>query len=228
MVPWAGKLWVVTYGPHFPNGSSDKLYEITPGLDQITREESIGGTPANRMIHKESNQLFIGPYAIDGEGNVRVIPYEKMPGRHTGNARHLNDPVGKIYYASMEEGFYEVDVNTLEINTLYPDANALQKEGDMQQHGSLLPGAHGKGLYSGQGVLVYSNNGEANQAALHDFRAESGALLEWDGKDWTMIRRNQFVEVTGPGGIYGNANPETDPIWATGFDFKSLLLGRKG
>ncbi len=225
VVPWAGKLWVVTYGPHFPNGSSDKLYEITPGLDQTIREESIGGTPANRMIHKESNQLFIGPYAIDDKGNVRVIPYDKMPGRHTGNARHLDEPESKIYYASMEEGFYEVDVNTLEINTLYPDANAFQKEADMEQYGPLLPGAHGKGLYSGQGVLVYSNNGEANQAALHDFTAESGALLEWDGKDWTMIRRNQFVEVTGPGGIYGNEDPESDPIWTTGFDFKSLLLG---
>lgn len=225
VVPWAGKLWVVTYGPHFPNGSSDKLYEITPGLVQTIREESIGGTPANRMIHKESNQLFIGPYAIDDKGKVRVIPYEKMPGRHTGNARHLSDPDSKIYYASMEEGFYEVDVNTLEIVTLYPDAHVLQKEGDMQQYGPLLPGAHGKGLYSGQGVMVYSNNGEASQAALHDFRAEAGALLEWDGKDWTMIRRNQFVEVTGPGGIYGNENPETDPIWTTGFDFKSLLIG---
>jgi len=225
VVPWAGRLWVVTYGPHFPNGSSDKLYEITPGLDQIIREESIGGTPANRMIHRESNQLFIGPYAIDAEGNVRAIPYEKMPGRHTGNARHLSDPESKIYYATMEEGFYEVDVQTLTINTLYPDAHVLQKEGDMQQYGPLLPGAHGKGLYSGQGVLVYSNNGEATKAALHDFRAESGALLEWDGKDWTMIRRNQFVEVTGPGGIYGNENPQTDPIWTTGFDFKSLLIG---
>jgi hypothetical protein len=225
VVPWAGKLWVVTYGPHFPYGSSDKLYEISPGLDQTIRPESIGGTPANRMIHKESNQLFIGPYAIDADGNVRTIPYEMMPGRHTGNARHLSDPQRKIYYATMEEGFYEVDVHTLEINTLYPDANALQKEGDMQQLGPLLPGAHGKGLYSGQGVLVYSNNGEASQEALHDFRAESGALLEWDGRDWTLIRRNQFVEVTGPGGIYGNANPETDPIWTSGFDFKSLLIG---
>lgn len=39
------------------------------------------------------------------------------------------------------------------------------------------------------------------------------------------VRRNQFVEVTGPGGIYGNANPETDPIWATGWDYKSIILG---
>ena len=28
VVPWANRLWVVTYGPHLPFGSSDKLYEI--------------------------------------------------------------------------------------------------------------------------------------------------------------------------------------------------------
>jgi hypothetical protein len=86
VVPWAGRLWVITYGPHLPLGSSDKLYEITTDLQLIVREESIGGTPANRMIHNESNQLFIGPYAIDADRNVRAIPYELMPGRHTGNA----------------------------------------------------------------------------------------------------------------------------------------------
>ena len=96
VVPWAGRLWVITYGPHLPLGSSDKLYEITPNLEQITREESIGGTPANRMIHKESNQLFIGPYAIGENRNVRVIPYSEMPGRLTGNARHLFHPAEMI------------------------------------------------------------------------------------------------------------------------------------
>ncbi|NCB44856.1 MAG: hypothetical protein EOM59_19870, partial [Clostridia bacterium] len=39
------------------------------------------------------------------------------------------------------------------------------------------------------------------------------------------MRRNQFTEVTGPGGIYGNKNPESDPIWSTGWDYKSVLLG---
>ena len=104
VVPWADRLWVITYGPHLPNGSSDKLYEVTPDYRQIVRKESIGGTPANRMIHKESNQLFIGPYAIDQTGKVRAIPYKDMPGRHTGNARHLTDPANKIYYGTMEEG----------------------------------------------------------------------------------------------------------------------------
>ncbi len=225
VVPWANRLWVITYGPHLPYGSSDKLYEIAPDLNQIIRSESIGGTPANRMIHRESNQLFIGPYVIGKDGDVRTIPVSKMPGRLTGNARHLYDPTNKIYYATMEEGFYEVDVNTLDVKTLYTDGNLLQKEGEMAQEAHLLPGAHGKGLYSGQGVLVYSNNGEATPEALNQFDIDAGVLAEWDGKDWRVIRRNQFVEVTGPGGIYGNKNAKEDPIWATGWDHKSLILG---
>jgi len=221
VVPWADRLWLVTYGPHFPYGSSDKLYEISPDLVITVRQESIGGTPANRMIHRESKQLFIGPYAISSEGLVRVIPYDSMPGRHTGNARHLTDPEEKIYYATMEEGFYEVDVNSLEIQTLYPDGHELPEE----EYGSLLPGAHGKGLYSGQGVLVYSNNGELSPEALEKSDIESGALMEWNGSGWKLIRRNQFVEVTGPGGIQGNKDTENDPVWATGWDHKSLILG---
>ncbi|MFV0591389.1 MAG: hypothetical protein ACK5M7_08395 [Draconibacterium sp.] len=231
VVPWSGRLWVITYGPHLPLGSSDKLYEITPDLAQIVHPESIGGTPANRMIHKESKQLFIGPYAIDAERNVRVIPYSVMQGRHTGNARHLFKPAEMIYYGTMEEGFYEVDVNTLSVNELYKDGNNSKgnkvehDDTDVNPQNATLPGAHGKGLYSGQGVLVYSNNGEATQEAQHKFDVKAGSLSEWDGKNWKVVRRNQFVEITGPGGIYGNSNPETDPIWATGWDHKSLLLG---
>ena len=231
VVPWANRIWVITYSPHFPNGSDDGLYEITASLDQHRRSESLGGTPANRMIHRESNQLFIGPYAITHTGEVKSIPYKNMPGRHTGNARHLSDPDKKIYYASMEEGFYEVDVNDLSVDILYRDGH--DEEGKRLDYGpsntnpeyANLAGAHGKGLYSGQGVLVYSNNGETSSEAMRRFDIESGALAEWDGKHWKLVRRNQFVEVTGPGGIYGNVNPDTDPIWATGWDHKSLLLG---
>lgn len=226
VVPWAEKLWVITYGPHLPKGSSDKLYEINSRLDMNVREESIGGTPANRMIHRESGQLFIGPYVIGDTGQVRVIPYAVMPGRLTGNARHLTDPAGKVYYGTMEEGFYEVDVNSLAVTTLYPDGNFVRQEGKgAGPQNDLLPGVHGKGLYSGQGVMVFSNNGEGSYEALQKFDVEAGVLAEWDGKDWNMVRRNQFVEVTGPGGIYGNPNPATDPLWATGWDHKSVLLG---
>lgn len=222
VVPWANRLWVISYGPHLPYGSSDKLYEITPDLKQIVRKESIGGTPANRMIHKESNQLFIGPYVIDRNRNVRVIPWQKMPGRLTGNARHLEDPAHKIYYGTMEEGFYEVDVKTLAVKELYKDGNG--KKGIKDDTNDVLPGVHGKGFYSGQGVAVYSNNGEGTQEALRKFDVKAGVLAEWNGKDWKIVRRNQFTEVTGPGGIYGNRN-YNDPIWALGWDYKSVILG---
>ena len=228
VVPWANRLWIVTYGPHLPMGSSDKLYEITPDLKQIVRSESIGGTPANRMIHRESGQLFIGPHAIDSTGRVRTIPYKTMPGRHTGNARHLTDPAHKIYYGTMEEGIYEVDVHTLAVKELYHDANFQKKPDGTKGYGpigAMLPGVHGKGLYSGQGVLLFTNNGEGSQEALTQFDIEAGVLAEWNGKDWKVVRRNQFVEVTGPGGICGNSHPETDPIWATGWDYKSVILG---
>jgi len=232
VVPWADHLWVITYGPHFHKGSSDKLYEITPDLQQIIRPESVGGTPANRLIHDESKQLFIGPYAIDADRQVRTIPYAAMPGRHTGNARHLTDPAGKIYFATMEEGIYEVDVETLQPTELFADDQ--KQTGHPPKNFSTgdrrianLPGYHGKGLYSGQGVLVYANNGEASSAAKKRPDTPSGVLAEWDGKSdiWKIIRRNQFTEVTGPGGIHGNPNPETDPIWASGWDHRSLIFG---
>lgn len=221
VVPWADRLWVVTYAPHSPKGSSDKLYEITPKLEQIVRPESIGGTPANRMIHRESQQLFIGPYAIDAQRKVRAIPYEQMFGRPTGNARHLTDPAGKIYYASMEEGFYEVDVKTLAVTELFRDEAV---KGDFRR--AALPGYHGKGLYSAQGRLIYANNGETSAAAKKFPETPSGALATWDGRGekWDLVRRNQFTEVTGPGGIYGNESPDTDPAWTIGWDHRSLIL----
>lgn len=227
VVPWADRLWVITYGPHLPFGSSDKLYEITPDLRQITRQESVGGTPANRMIHDESGQLFIGPYVIDAQRGVRVIPPSRMPGRLTGTARHLTDPEGKIYHATMEEGLYEVDVKTLEVRNLIRDGNAIRAGFEVQTPladlVSELPGYHGKGLYSGQGRLVYANNGERGQAALTDPTTPSGALAQWQGSgDWQLVRRNQFTEVSGPGGIHGSAADA--PLWSIGWDAKSLLL----
>lgn len=236
VVPWAGALWAITYAPHKPEGSTDKLYEIrpasadnaapqfsgstSPSLTLAVRPESIGGTPANRMIHRESNQLFIGPYAISAAGAVRVIPYKKMFGRLTGTARHLSDPANRVYFATMEEGLYEVDVHSLKVTELFRDE---QRKGGRK---SGLPGYHGKGLYSGQERLVYSNNGERGARAKKDPTTPSGALAEWDGEatSWTVVRRNQFTEVTGPGGIRGNENPASDPIWTIGWDHRSLIL----
>lgn len=222
VVPWQGSLWAITYAPHMPKGSTDKLYEISPDLEQRIFEGSVGGTPANRMIHKESNQLLIGPYLVDAKKQIRIIPPTSMFGRLTGTARHLSDPENMVYYATMEEGLYEVNVNTLEVKCFIRDGNGgAPKDGIV----SKLPGYHGKGLYTSQGKLVYANNGDRNPKVRTDPTVESGALAQWFGEgDWQLVRRNQFTEVTGPGGIQGNENPDTDPIWAMGWDERSLLL----
>lgn len=229
VVPWAGSLWVITYAPHAPYGSSDKLYEITADLQQIIRPESVGGTPAGRMIHKETNQLLMGPYVIDASKNVRTIPPITMPGRLTGIARHLTAPEKKAYYATMEEGLYELDLQSLEVKCLIRDGGFFKvPEGSMFYPEALLstlPGYHGKGLYAGQGRLVYANNGERSKEAEAAPNTSSGALAEWRGDgDWQLVRRNQFTEVTGPGGILGNQNPVKDPIWSIGWDHRSLIL----
>jgi hypothetical protein len=248
VVPWAGKLWAMTYGPHVPNGGTDKLYEIAPDLSRVIRPESVGGTPANRFIHTASNQLNIGPYFIDAARNVRVIPPSLAAGRHTATAAHLTDP-NRLYLFTMEDGVYDINATDLTFISRYPD---VQGKGDR-----FLFGYHGKGAYTGQGRLVVANNGRPNNQETPT--GPAGVLATWNGTTvqqnggsyfatndpnntaeentvapataqsnhiagWIQISKTQTCEVTGPGGIYGNPNPATDPIWATGFDAKSVLL----
>lgn len=222
VVPWQGSLWAITYAPHRPDGSTDRLYEVTPDRSQRIFDGSVGGTHANRMIHRESNQLLIGPYLIDAEKRIRVIPPSVLFGRLTGNARHLTDPSNKVYYATMEEGLYEVDVRSLAVRCLIRDGNpGAPTDGVM----STLPGYHGKGLYSGQGRLIYANNGDRDPRVKVDPTVPSGALATWPGQgDWQLVRRNQFTEVTGPGGIHGSSQPAFDPVWSMGWDARSLIF----
>lgn len=221
VVPWADRLWFITYGPHLPNGSDDKLYELDAALHLTSRPESVGGTPAARLIHRESNQLVIGPYVIDADRAVRAVSPQRMPGRLTAAARHLTDPDGKVFVVDMEGLVYELDVRSAEPKRLFARA---------------VPGWHGKGGYSGQGVLVLANNGEHGAGTADAFKpflyaipnvrnspAEAGVLAEWNGTDWRLIRRRQFTDVTGPGGIAGPPSADA-PLWAIGWDEKSVLL----
>jgi len=239
VVPWAGSLWVVTYGPHCPLGSSDKLYQIAPDLTRVVRTESVGGTPANRLIHRETNQLLIGPYVIDVKGNVRVVQPTKMPGRLTGAARHLGDS-DKVYVATMETGLYELNMKTLDVRTLIRENGkndgvifaCIAKTGDVWPQGwnaapvTHVPGYHGKGLCSGFGRVFVANNGEDSEDARKNPFVPSGVLADWSepGKDWRTVRRCQFTEITTADGIIGNEHPNANPVWALGWDAKSVIL----
>lgn len=212
VVPWADRLWVITYAPHKPGGSDDQLYEITPDLQRKARLESVGGTPAGRLIHRESDQLLIGPYLINSSRMIRVLKPDLIPGRLTAIARHLTDPANKVYIYDMEGALYEVNVRNLDVRRLFNKP---------------APGAHGKGAYTAQGRLVVANNGEAGgaQTLPRDVPPpeEAGALAEWDGRTWKVVTRRPFTEVTGPGGITG-APAAAAPAWSLGWDRRSVLL----
>jgi hypothetical protein len=221
VIPWAQRLWMITYAPHMPRGSDHKLYSIDDDLNMTIHAQSVGGTPAARMIHAESQQLFIGHYAIDQEGKIRVISPAKMPARVTAIMRHLTDPENKIYLYDMENMFYEVDVHTLAFTRLFEDP---------------IPGYHGKGGYTSQGKLVVSNNGETSgrlDRAAHwkvsqDYQnagpEDRGCLATFDGETWEIIERRQYTEVTGPQGPAPTAKGQDLPVWAIGWDKRSLRL----
>ena len=239
VAPWAGSLWVITYGPHCPTGSTDRLYQITPDLRQVVRPESVGGTHANRMIHRESQQLLIGTYLVDRDGKVRTVPIHTMPGRLTGVARHVTDPKSKIYVTDMEEALNELDVNTLETRTLIRDGfnrkafdglfarmGVPPPKGWTEAEDSDLFGYHGKGTCSGFGKVFYANNGWFCDEAMRNPAIPSGALASWRPGDsqWHLIRTNQFTDVTTPDGVFGNEHPDSNVIWALGWDAKSVIL----
>lgn len=218
IVPWAGKLWMVNYAPHMPKGSEHKLFSVDPDFSKpmTVHPESVGGTPAGRMIHEESNQLLIAHHIIDANGKVRTIQPKDMPIRVTAIARHLVDPANMVYYIDMEGSIWEANVNTLVVKRLFKKP---------------VPGWHGKGGYTSQGRLVVANNGERHvgdyENVLVGGKAKSaeerGVLAEFDGKNWKVVERRQFTEVTGPNGITGGTDGD-DPIWTMGWDRRSVRL----
>lgn len=248
-VPWAGKLWSTTYTSHALGRGNDKLFAILPDMSLEIRPESVGGTSACRMIHRESRQLFIASYSIDEAGKVRVIPRDKLPGRLTALARHLTDPENKVLYLTQEGAVYEVDVHSLAVTELFKKP---------------LPGWHYKGAWTAQGRFFVAANGEdpapapfwkvdytsaatkfetekltwpylqtpylppatprkTGQTLWKNISEDIGNLGEWDGKTWRILSRRQHLDITGPGGLTG-ATSDDEPVWALGWDLRSAFI----
>lgn len=246
---WAGKLWSTTYTSHALGRSSDKLFAILPDMSLEIRPESVGGTSACRMIHRESRQLFIASYAIDEEGRVRVVPRDQLPGRLTAVARHLTDPANKVLYLTQEGAVYKVDVHSLAVSELFKKP---------------LPGWHYKGAWTAQGRFFVAANGEEPApspfwkvdytSAATKFETEKltwqflqtpyqplatprntgqtlwtgisediGNLGEWDGKTWRILSRRQHLDISGPGALTG-ATSDDEPVWALGWDLRSAFI----
>lgn len=221
VVSWAGRLWAITYPPHRRTGSIDRLYEIDEALDVVVRPESVGGTHAARLVHRESEQLLIGPYAIDTQRRVRALTFgDGFAARITAYARHLTRPADAVYVVDMEGPIWELDVHTLALRRLFVKP---------------VPGWHAKGAATAHGRLVVANNGELRSRDLDGLTWEmpeatwsrgeedAGVLAEWDGRAWTIVSRRPHTEVIGPAGLAGAQGPDA-PLWSLGWDRRSVLL----
>lgn len=224
LMPWADRLWMITYVAH--EGSGSGLYEIDHELNMRKHSESVVGTFANRLIHTPSESIIIGPHVIDRHGNVRTIDGVKNY-RLAATMEHLTDPENKVYFLSMEGPMFEVDLNTfkteqmfdlteeLDIAPKYQDASAASSGKIVDSESKVYPQPHFKAGHTGQGRVVVANNtfSELDHLGEH----QGGRLAEWDGKEWTILEKTGFNEVT------GRRNWD-EVIFATGWDRASAIL----
>jgi hypothetical protein len=208
LMPWANRLWVITYVAHLtPTGSGTGLYEIDGDFNIKKHDKSIVGTYANRLVHTPSMQLSIGPYLIDTLGNVRLIP-EFANHRLAATLSHLTDPANKLYYLAMEGEFFEVNVHTLEVKQLFQLMDELNAPEGSKPHFKSGFTNHGRAVVCTNSYNEKDYNGEWN----------AGRLAEWDGKGkWKILESTAFTEVWSAGS-FGN------PMIATGWDNISVIM----
>ncbi len=217
------------------------------GVYNANDKISIGGTFAGRLIHRETNQLIIGPYIIDANRNIRVIPQSLIPGRITAITRDMTDWAHTVDIFTMEQGLYQVNIAVNPpalVKVMHPDGNQALLQTytksapprptpapfvitNCPANPPLVSGSHGKGMYKGQGRLLLADNGITQPSCG---RTNSGSLSECPlGKDcsqpasWTQVAGTNFNDVMGPGGLTG-PNNDSEPVWAIGWDTKSNLL----
>jgi len=200
LMPWADALWAVTYNSHRERtGTGLGLYRIDDQLESRL-VHAHNGTHANRLIHKESNQCFIGPYVIQANGEWAHIP--ALDGyRLTSTMRHLSDPANRIYYLGMEGEFLEMDVRDRKPRVV----------ADLVKEMKIAARPHFKGGYTAQGRVVVTNNG------FYNFGDDQAGLFEYDGQRWTRLSGKPHMDVA--------ARQDMGAVmFATGWDEASALL----
>ena len=227
VVPWAGKLWAIEYfAGEGNNDGSPHLFSIENDLTLTPHGKYYGGSIASRLIH--DNQLILGPYIINDQGGIREWRvYPDMGGKHVSAvARDLNDP-NKINVVGLSNERWSINLSGT--STPLPAGQVVQQLSlntiSSPKYG--FTGAHGKGARTGQGVTIYGSNGGGA------WPGGAGSLFEWTGVEsgnvtndlsqWKLVERIQINEVSGPGGIRGEVTPN-EPIWAMGWDHRSVVL----
>lgn len=196
----------MTYPPHAPGSSSDKLWTVDTNFALVARPESVGGTHANRMLHRESQQLIIGPYVIDTNGVVRVIPRDSMPGRlWVVTERRLFQAHGT---------FYELPLS---------DSGGFRRVRPVTTHNRHISDfASWRGLLTIAGVAPTATNKE------HVFRSDDGRAALWFGNVDDLWRMGPPAGVGGPWNRTAvSPGVPSDPYLIYGYERKELQLSHR-
>uniref|UniRef100_A0A0B7B8Z5 Olfactomedin-like domain-containing protein n=1 Tax=Arion vulgaris TaxID=1028688 RepID=A0A0B7B8Z5_9EUPU len=209
LMPWADKLYMVSYLSVPDGGNGTGLYAIDDKFT-ITKLADHRSTFANRILHRQTNQIIIGAWAIDMEGRYRVFP-DLLRVRIGASAEHLTHPETMVYMLGMDGPLWECNVTSLECSQLFDLVKTLNIPASAGEQ------PHFKAAHTMNGrLLVASNTFEAN-----DFTGQQhgGRLAEWKGPgtNWTILEETAFVEVTGRRN-FGQV------IYALGWDFRSVIL----
>ncbi|KAI8740904.1 hypothetical protein BgiBS90_034995 [Biomphalaria glabrata] len=209
LMPWADKLYMVSY-LSVPNaGSGTGLYTIYANGTMVKIADH-RSTFANRILHRQTSQIIIGAWVIDMFGNVRTFK-DLLDVRVASTAEHLTKPETMVYMLGMDGPLWECDVTTLDCSQLFD----LVKTLDIPASQGEQP--HFKASHTMNGRLVVASN----TFELNDFKGlqHGGRLAEWKGPgtNWTILAHTAFVEVTGRRN-FGQV------IYALGWDNKSVIL----
>ncbi|XP_059152424.1 uncharacterized protein LOC131938421 [Physella acuta] len=209
LMPWADSLYMVSYLSVPGSGSGTGLYQITSSFEMVKIADH-NSTYANRIIHKETNQLIIGAWAISLTGKIRHFP-QLQNVRVAATAEHLVYPATMVYMLGMDGPLWECDVLLMNCTQLFDLVTALNipaSEGEQP---------HFKAAHTMNGRLVVASN----TFELADFNGaqHGGRLAEWTGpgNNWTIISNTAFVEVAGRRN-FGQV------IYALGWDYRSVIL----
>ncbi|KAK6187618.1 hypothetical protein SNE40_005599 [Patella caerulea] len=209
LMAWADNLYMVSYlsVPNAGNGTG--LYQINSKF-QMKKLANHSSTYANRILHKESNQIIIGAWAIDSKGNVQTFT-DLLHVRVTATAEHLTESATKIYMLGMDGPLWECDVYKYTCVQLFDLVKTLDIPADQGEQ------PHFKAAHTMNGRLVVASN-TFEEADFLGYQS-GGRLAEWTGpgSNWTILERTAFVEVAGRRN-FGQV------IYALGWDYRSAIL----
>eukprot|EP01065_Artemidia_motanka_P048573 TRINITY_DN7853_c0_g1_i1.p1 TRINITY_DN7853_c0_g1~~TRINITY_DN7853_c0_g1_i1.p1 ORF type:complete len:526 (+),score=122.31 TRINITY_DN7853_c0_g1_i1:62-1579(+) len=216
LMPWADRLYMVSYLSVAKGGNGTGLYEIDANLT-MTKVADHSSCYANRILHPTTNQIVIGKWVVDMNRRVRAIVGDLGDTRLGGVALHLtNDSM--VYLLGMDGLLFEVDISQsspLEARTLFNLVNELKIPHGQQPH---FKAAHMMGgqLYVGSNTFDWKDF--TYDAQNNDPNFEMGGRLgAFDGTSWRVVQHRATYEIIGRRN-WGQV------IYAVGFDSRSVTL----